>query len=72
MKEKKEAQQRSAEELAQLDMGVSDKDLEKGITLAVAAPDAIATEEEERNKAALKDGDGQKRSLLNKVVFFWR
>lgn len=72
MKEKKEAQQRSAEELAQLDMGVSDKDLEKGITLAVAAPDAIATEEEERNKAVLKGGDGQKRSLLNKVVFFWR
>mmetsp|Transcript_23454 Transcript_23454/g.38814 ORF Transcript_23454/g.38814 Transcript_23454/m.38814 type:complete len:185 (+) Transcript_23454:28-582(+) len=72
-RERKEMEaSRTAEDLAQLDMGVSEKDLEKqGITLAVAAPDAIATEEEERNKAVLKDGEN-KRSLVNKIVFFWR
>jgi hypothetical protein len=72
IRDKKAAQERSAAELAELDAGVSEKDLGEGVTLAVAAPDDIATKEEERNKAVLnKDSDAQ-RSLWNRIVFFWR
>ena len=72
-KAKKEAQDRTAEELAGLDMGVSEKELEiGGITLAVAAPDDIATLEEDLNKAALKTTEGGKRSLINRIIFFWK
>jgi hypothetical protein len=71
-KEKAAAQERTAEELAELDMGVNAKDMEQqGITLAVAAPDAIATQEEDRNKAVLNKGE-KRRSFVNQVVFFWR
>jgi hypothetical protein len=73
LKAKRDAQDRTAEELADLDMGLSEKDLEKeGIILAVAAPDEIATQEEDRNVAVLKGGEGPKRSLVNRIVFFWR
>ena len=58
-----------AADLANLDMGVADKDME-GVELAVAAPDDIATLEESRNKKAA--GGKSERSLLNKIVFFWR
>jgi hypothetical protein len=73
-RERKEQEaSRTAEDLAQLDMGVSEKDMEQqGITLAVAAPDAIATAEEDRNKAAMKDSGENKRSLAHKILFFWR
>lgn len=72
-KEKQAAQDRTVEELAGLDMGMSEKDFESdGITLAVAAPDDIATREEELNKAVLPPGEAPKRSIVNRIVFFWR
>ena len=72
-KEKQDAHDRTAEELAGLDMGMSEKDLEsQGITLAVAAPDEIATLEEDLNKAVLASGEAPKRSMVNRIVFFWR
>ena len=72
-KAKQAAQDRTAEELVGLDMGMSEKDLEsQGITLAVAAPDDIATREEDLNKAVLASGETPKRSMVNRIVFFWR
>ncbi|KAI2499263.1 hypothetical protein MHU86_15183 [Fragilaria crotonensis] len=72
-KAKQAAQDRTVEELAGLDIGMSEKDIEsQGITLAVAAPDDIATREEDLNKSVLKPGEAPKRSLVNRIVFFWR
>jgi hypothetical protein len=72
-KARQAAQDRTAEELAGLDIGMSEKDIEsQGITLAVAAPDDIATLEEDLNKAVLKPGEAPKRSLVNRVFFSWR
>lgn len=56
--------------LADLEMGAVDsQDEEVDITVAVAAPDEIAFEEEAQNRALLKQSD---RPLWKRVVFFWR
>lgn len=69
-KQSSEITQQEAQELANLDMGVSEKDLSDGdVTLAVAAPDAIATEEEAQNKNALEK---KQRSVWNRIIFFWK
>mmetsp|Transcript_33501 Transcript_33501/g.50533 ORF Transcript_33501/g.50533 Transcript_33501/m.50533 type:complete len:185 (-) Transcript_33501:141-695(-) len=61
-------------DLAQLDVGFTKEQAERGvITLAVAAPDDIATKEEERNQSAANITDGKKkRSLINRIIFFWK
>jgi len=62
-------------DLAQLDIGVTREHAgEGGITVAVAAPDDIATKEEERNHSAIEtnEADKKKRSLTNRIIFFWK
>eukprot|EP00542_Grammatophora_oceanica_P001473 CAMPEP_0194054842 /NCGR_PEP_ID=MMETSP0009_2-20130614/54721_1 /TAXON_ID=210454 /ORGANISM="Grammatophora oceanica, Strain CCMP 410" /LENGTH=212 /DNA_ID=CAMNT_0038703505 /DNA_START=74 /DNA_END=709 /DNA_ORIENTATION=- len=57
--QKKSASELQAQELAQLDMGLSDKDdLGDDLIVAVAAPDAIAQVEEDKNRAAMKSKGG--------------
>ena len=83
--EREMMQQKEAEELAELEVTMANlAEAEAGgelidvkdadITVAVAAPDDIAREEEERNIAARKRavGGGDGRPLWKKVVFFWR
>jgi len=70
-RKKKSVSEEEAEELAQLDIGVNEKDLlGDDVTLAVAAPDDVAQQEEDRNKAALKKGSS--RPLWKKIVLFWK
>mmetsp|Transcript_3335 Transcript_3335/g.4895 ORF Transcript_3335/g.4895 Transcript_3335/m.4895 type:complete len:229 (+) Transcript_3335:104-790(+) len=69
---KKSVTEEEAEELAQLDMGMSEKDLlGDDVTLAVAAPDDVAQHEEDRNKAAMNK-KGSSRPLWKKIVLFWK
>jgi len=80
--ERKSSQQREAEELAELEVTMANLEQSEGgelidagadITVAVAAPDAIAREEEELNLAARnKAGGGSGKPLWKKIVFFWR
>jgi len=63
------AKEEQQENLADLEMGVVDQDEDVDITVAVAAPDDIASEEEAKNRALLKQSD---RPLWKRVVFFWR
>mmetsp|Transcript_11382 Transcript_11382/g.10890 ORF Transcript_11382/g.10890 Transcript_11382/m.10890 type:complete len:238 (-) Transcript_11382:272-985(-) len=78
--ETKSISQQEAEELAQLDVTLSgDLDGDDGsimgedIIVAVAAPDDIATAEENINLAAVnKKGTNTGKPLWKKVVFFWR
>ena len=65
----REAKNKQQENLANLEMGAADQDEEVDITVAVAAPDEIASEEEKQNQALLKKSD---RPLWKRVVFFWR
>jgi hypothetical protein len=69
---RRQGQELSPEEVAALDLGVSDKDLEAGAIVAIAAPDDIATEEENRNQGAISSKDTEKRSLINRIIFFWK
>ena len=64
--------ERDEESLKHLDLGVSDQDLEDGIEMALAAPDEIAEQEEAENRAGLKESATSKRSLLNRIIFFWK
>lgn len=58
-------------DLANLEMGVagSSSSGEEEMELAVAAPDEIASEEEDKNRALMKSN---KKPLWKRVVFFWR
>jgi hypothetical protein len=71
VKKEKKAE-RDEESMQHVDLGVSDKDLEGGIEMAVAAEDDIANREETANRAALKPKVATERSMLNKFVFFWK
>lgn len=62
--------ERSAEELAQLDVTMSEMDSDD-LVVAVAADDEVAQREEDLNMAAGKKGKTG-RPLWKKVVFFWK
>lgn len=62
------AQEEQNKDLANLEMGVSGEE-DVDITVAVAAPDEIASQEEDENQALLKQSE---RPLWKRVVFFWR
>jgi len=76
--EQKSVTEKEAEELAQLDVTMSQLGDEIGedgddVMVAVAAPDDIAQEEEELNISAKKKGSATGgRPLWKKIVFFWR
>jgi hypothetical protein len=75
--EKKSLSDKKAEELAQLDVTMSQlsKDVEgaEDLTFAVAAPDEIAQLEEDLNSAAGNNkGTSANKPLWKKIVFFWR
>lgn len=61
--------QQEAQELANLDMGVSDQQDMEGVTVAVAAEDAVATKEEQDQQRGVQKSD---RPLWKKIVFFWK
>lgn len=65
----KAAKEEENANLANMEMGIVDQDEEGDITVAVAAPDEVASEEEDKNRALLKKSD---RPLWKRVVFFWR
>jgi hypothetical protein len=67
----KSQSERSAEELAQLDVTMSEFDGDDDIVVAVAADDEIAQREEDLNMSAGKKAKSGK-PLWKKVVFFWR
>lgn len=64
--------ERDEESLRNVDLGVSDNDLEGGVEMAVAATEDIANREETANRAALKPKEPTERSMWNKIVFFWK
>jgi hypothetical protein len=55
--------------LAILEMGVAGSSGEEEMELAVAAPDEVASEEEDKNRALMKSN---KKPLWKRIVFFWR
>ena len=63
------AKEQQQENLVDMEMGVADQEDEVDMTVAVAAPDEIASEEEAKNRALLKKSD---RPLWKRVIFFWR
>mmetsp|Transcript_40633 Transcript_40633/g.46193 ORF Transcript_40633/g.46193 Transcript_40633/m.46193 type:complete len:190 (+) Transcript_40633:132-701(+) len=65
----------AASDLAQMDIGLDIEDGEgQRVTVAVAAPDDIAMEEEEHNQNVRETNGkkGVKRSLINRIIFFWK
>eukprot|EP00521_Asterionellopsis_glacialis_P008730 CAMPEP_0195285852 /NCGR_PEP_ID=MMETSP0707-20130614/3533_1 /TAXON_ID=33640 /ORGANISM="Asterionellopsis glacialis, Strain CCMP134" /LENGTH=184 /DNA_ID=CAMNT_0040345405 /DNA_START=303 /DNA_END=857 /DNA_ORIENTATION=- len=74
---KKSVTEEEVEELAQLDMGMSDKHNEDDVIVAVAAPDDVAQQEEDLNKAVVvknssSSSSSHRRPLWKKIVFFWK
>jgi len=71
----KSESERSAEELAQLDVTMSQLDGEgvdgEDLFVAVAADDEVAQREEDLNMIAGKKGKSG-RPLWKKIVFFWK
>lgn len=63
--------ERSVEELAQLDVTMSEMEDSDDLVVAVAADDEIAQKEEDLNMAAGKKGKTG-RPLWKKIVFFWK
>ena len=66
----KEESERSAEELAELDVTMSGVDGDD-VIVAVAADEDIAQKEEDLNMKAAKKGSGG-RPLWKKIVLFWK
>ena len=76
-KKKRDESEKSANELAQLDITMSQ--LEKDgaldgddVMVAVAADDEVAQREEDLNRGTMKKNGGGSRPLWKKVVFFWK
>ena len=77
-KERQSVAEKEVDELLKAEMSLGSLDSTdeamggKGLVVAVAAPDEIATREEERNLEVAQNNGANRRPLWKRVVLFWR